>query len=1005
MRNCAFFIFFCTFFASIPLLAQTPKRPLTHADYDRWQNVRFEKHANNGQWLCYQIDPQEGDGILELIRISGKAPNPATDKTAGQLEAKTSGPNESPDQRIASSLQNQPAKADQPSTRRYTFARGYLAQFTPDSRFLVMRLKAPYRLTREAKKKKVKADLLPKDSLLVFNLETGNRIGFAHIKSYILPKDGGSWVAILQEHQEVKGLKKDSSATKPASRNRASASTKKPKGDDLILLNLETGATQSFPYVTYVTVSANGNTFFYTKDAVNDTLKKAGVFLFDTQKQNEMLVDTSSQRRVYKGLAIDKTGTQLAWMATADSAEAEVRSYALFYKRLVPAGLPKSRNRKTVPVFAGLSGQMVVLADTLTPAYPKGWNVNEYRTPTFSEDGKRLYFATSILPPKPIKDSTQLDEERVKVDIWGWNDPIIQPMQLRQLRQEKERGFLAVCELTTGRVTQLGNREIPNVQVDTRFDHPYWVGTSNLPYQINSMWDPGQSDVYLINAQTGQNKLIANDARVSYAQLSPGGKYAWWYDERDSLWRAWSIAESKRIDLTRGMAVRFFDEEHDTPDLPGSYGAAGWTPDDRYVLIYDRFDLWRIDPTGREKAVNLTAGFGRKNRIRLRRANLNPEEKVVPLTGELWLTGFWEKDKSTGILRKSMSEPAAEPVVLTQGNYRFSTLSKAKNAPTLTFHKGNFREPINLYLTDTTFATPRQLTRINPQQDSIRWGSVELVNWIGNNGVRLEGLLYKPEDFDPTKKYPMLVYYYERNAETLNDYKAPAPSRSTINMSYCVSNGYLVFVPDIVYTTGMPGQNAYDCIVPGVLNLIEKGFVDHDRIGLQGQSWGGYQTAFLVTKTNLFKAAMAGAPVANMTSAYGGIRWGTGMSRMFQYEKTQSRIGGTLWDKPMNYIESSPLFYANRIQTPLLLMANDQDGAVPWYQSIEFYSALRRLRKPAWLLVYNGEDHNLTQRHNSKDLSIRMYQFFDYYLKDTPEPAWMKEGRSAVEKELGIMKY
>lgn len=993
MRQRALLFICIHVFFPLFLNAQPPKRPLTHADYDRWQSVRFEKHSNNGQWLCYQIDPQEGDGKLELIAVSSPATSPAT----VPLEASAGA--------TVPVRASSPRSASDPSGRRVVFPRGYLAQFTPDSRFLVMRLKAPFRQTREARRKKVKADQLPKDSLLVFNLETGNRIGFANVKSYVLPKERGSWAAILQEHQDVKGVKKDSSTVKTANRNRASLSGKKIKGDDLILLNLETGATQSFPYVTYVTVSENGNTFFYTKEAVNDTLKKAGVFVFDTGKQNETLIDTSSKHKVYKGLAVDKTGSQLAWMATADSADADVRAYSLYYKRLVPAPVAKSRKRNSPPVFAGLGGQTVVLADTLTKAYPKGWNVNEYRTPNFSEDGKRLYFATSILPPRPIKDSTQLDEERVKVDIWSWNDPTIQPMQLRQLKQEKERGFLAVCALTTGGITQLGNRDMPNVQVDPKFDHPFWVGTSNLPYQIASMWDPGQSDIYLINSKTGEKKQIANDARVSYTQLSPGGKYAWWYDERDSLWRAWSIADSKRIDLTRGIPARFFNEEHDTPNLAGSYGAAGWTPGDRYVLIYDRFDLWRIDPTGQEKPLNLTAGYGRKNRIRLRRANLNPEEKFVELTGDLWLTGFWESDKSTGILRKPLANPAADPVVLTQGNYRFASLSKAKNAPTLTFHKGNFREPINLYLTDTTFAKPQALTRINPQQDSIRWGSVELVNWMGNNGVRLEGLLYKPDDFDPKKKYPMLVYYYERNAETLNDYKAPAPSRSTINMAYCVSNGYLVFVPDIVYTTGMPGQNAYDCIVPGVLSLIEKGFVDRDRIGLQGQSWGGYQTAYLVTRTNLFKAAMAGAPVANMTSAYGGIRWGTGMSRMFQYEKTQSRIGGTLWDKPMNYIESSPLFYANRIQTPLLLMANDQDGAVPWYQSIEFYSALRRLSKPAWLLVYNGEDHNLTQRHNSKDLSVRMYQFFDHYLKDAPLPTWMKEGRSAVEKELGIMKY
>src|SRR5690606_41680366 len=103
------------------------------------------------------------------------------------------------------------------------------------------------------------------------------------------------------------------------------------------------------------------------------------------------------------------------------------------------------------------------------------------------------------------------------------------------------------------------------------------------------------------------------------------------------------------------------------------------------------------------------------------------------------------------------------------------------------------------------------------------------------------------------------------------------------------------------------------------------------------------QIAHMITRTNLFAAAIAGAPVANMVSAYGGIRWSTGMSRMFQYEQTQSRIGGSLWRRPLQFIENSPIFWADKVQTPLLMMHNDQDGAVPWYQGIEYYMALRRL--------------------------------------------------------------
>jgi len=245
----------------------------------------------------------------------------------------------------------------------------------------------------------------------------------------------------------------------------------------------------------------------------------------------------------------------------------------------------------------------------------------------------------------------------------------------------------------------------------------------------------------------------------------------------------------------------------------------------------------------------------------------------------------------------------------------------------------------------------------------------------------------------------MIVYFYERTSNRLYNHSVPSPSRSTINPSYCTSNGYIVFMPDITYDTGYPGRSAYNSIVSGAQAMTERyPFIDRERMALQGQSWGGYQIAYLVTRTDMFRAAMAGAPVSNMTSAYGGIRWGSGMVRQFQYEQTQSRIGGTLWEKPMHYIENSPVFHVPDINTPLLIMHNDDDGAVPWYQGIELITAMRRLQKPAWMLVYNGEAHNLVEWPARMDLSVRMYQFFDYYLKDAPAPRWMKEGIPYIDK-------
>jgi dipeptidyl aminopeptidase/acylaminoacyl peptidase len=976
---------------STSLFAQSQKRPLNASDYDRWQAVRSEKISDDGHWVAYQVDPQEGDGRLEVV-----SSNPAGTPT------------------------------------RYVFPRGYMAQFTPDSKFLVMRLKVPLADTRKAKLKKKKPDEMPKDSLLALNLATGKTTKLPNVKSFSFGKEAGSWLAVLQTSQDEKEKvaaktpaqsKSDTLTPTPVASTTTVSTrkgpTKKIKGDNMTLLNLADGTRRTFRYVSNMVMSDNGKAVFYSKESANDSLKAGanavpGVFLFNTDNGQVTLVDTSSTRKIYKGLAVDKAGQKLAWMASADSAGADVKVFSLYYKNRLPAAPAKGKRAKaTAP-----ESPFTIIADTTTAALPKGWSVNEFREPKFADDDSRLYFSTSPIPPKPTKDTLTPDDEKVKMDIWTWTDSRLQPMQQRRLKEEKERGFLAVYDLKSGKIILLANREIPTVAFDPEITTRYVLGLSDLPYQMQSSWDPGHTDLYLIDTQTGDKKRIAHDVMASQPKLSPGGQYAYWFDEADSLWRAWDVAAGKHIDLTRGLPSKFFDEEHDTPSLPGSYGSAGWTTGDRYVWIYDRYDIWQIDPTGKEKPVNLTAGWGRKNNVRLRRAELDDDntrgrlsiEKAIDPKAELFLTGIWESDKSTGILKSTNGLSALAPTVLKQSNHRYFGLSKAKNAPTMTFYRGNFQEPINLFLarsggTDTTLANPKQLTRVNLQQDSIRWGSVELVKWTGTNGTKLEGLLYKPEGFDPTKKYPMLTYFYERNAETLNDYKAPSPSRSTINIPFCVSNGYLVFVPDIVYTVGQPGPDAYDCIVPGVLSLLDRGFVDRNRLGIQGQSWGGYQTAFIITRTNLFRAAEAGAPVANMTSAYGGIRGETGMVRQFQYEKTQSRIGGTLWEKPMNYIENSPLFYADRVETPLLIMSNDADGAVPHQQGIELFTGLRRLNKPVWMVVYNGEAHNLMGRHNAKDLSIRMYQFFDYYLKDAPEPVWMKDGRSAVEKDRGEMKY
>jgi dipeptidyl aminopeptidase/acylaminoacyl peptidase len=333
------------------------------------------------------------------------------------------------------------------------------------------------------------------------------------------------------------------------------------------------------------------------------------------------------------------------------------------------------------------------------------------------------------------------------------------------------------------------------------------------------------------------------------------------------------------------------------------------------------------------------------------------------------------------------------------GNYTYGIRAYGyKDIDVCLWTRENFNEEPNLWISNKFFENPQKVTTFNPNMNNLKWGSVELIEWTDFNGKKSTGLLYKPENYDSNRKYPTIVYFYEKSTDDMFRFHKPQPSWSIIIPSVCTSNDYVVFIPDIDYEIGYPGKSCYNKIVSGAQALIERGIADPDRIGLQGQSWGGYQIAYLVTRTNMFRCASPGAPVSSMVSAYTGIRTTTGMVRMFMYEHGQSRIGASLWEAPMRYVENSPIFFAPRVETPLLIRHDDADEAVPYQQGVDLFMALKRCGKKVWLLNYNKEPHNLRSRAARMDWDLRMMQFFDYYLKDAKMPRWMKEGISVKEK-------
>lgn len=849
--------------------------------------------------------------------------------------------------------------------------RGYSLKISPNGEYGYCLIKPLFLQTRQAKIAEKSKDDMPKDSLACINLVTKHINKISQVVSYKTGKDAipyFAYVTVIPQKKDEKGKKKADL-----------------KGNMLVIVNSLNNKQDTIRFPEFYNFNKMGDKFYVTvKPSKKDSITKSAVLLYDLK--SFMRQTLSEGKSFYSEPTFDDKGIQVAFLASTDTVKTGNKHCSLFlYKKgITQEIIPSNYNRNL----------------------PKGWSLNENSNPCFSLTGNRLY--VGVAPWRAPKDTTRVSFETAQLDVWSYNDYLTQPQQKKSIESLLNKTYLSVINLDNPNVivpltTSQFDRIIPmNVG-----DAQYALSCDETKYVLSSSWDSNdQKDVSLVNLKTGERKLIGDKWNGSVS-VSPNGKYLLWYNEDDLQWYSYNIQKGTKVCLTEKCGVKFYNEEWDTPSPAPSYSSPAWFEDDSAILLTDRYDVWKFDPEGKY-AINLSRGEGRKEHYQYRYINLNrddsdrkylPRKDFIRKGEKIYLSVFDEDTKKNGFATLTTLKPQAPTVVV--DTFTYDNLCKAKNASAIAYQKGNFSHSDNLYITRDGWKTETCLSDINPQMRNYRWGTVKLVSWKAFDGTPLKGKLYIPDNIDRNKKYPMMIYFYEKNSQSLYEYYPPAPSRSIINISFYCSRGYLVFVPDIVYKIGHPGESAYNCIVSGAEAICQQfPFADKANMAIQGQSWGGYQTAYLVTRTNIFKAAGAGAPVSNMTSAYGGIRWESGISRAFQYEHEQSRIGKSLWDKDaLNlYIENSPLFYADKVETPLLIMHNDNDGAVPWYQSIEYYNALRRLRKKVWLLEYNNEQHNLTERRNSKDLSIRLQQFFDHYLKGAPMPAWMKTGVPATRK-------
>ena len=936
---------------------QNDKRPLTHNDYNSWKSIMSSAISVDGQWILYLEAPQDGNADLVVKHL----------KSMKEFRHSIGYTGEGTDSERAARPQ-------------FSYDAGHVVFLISPSQEAVKKAKKARKKDKkkEEEMEEEKEEEKLKKKLGIMNLSDGKVTEIEMVKNFALPEEAGGWVAYLNEAPAEKEKKKEDkekeeekSEEKKAEEEDEEKKKKEDYGTPFVLRSLKNGSEITFENVLKYQFTKNGKNLLYV---VSSKEKPETDGIYSIQPGRDSSTPLITGKGKYTKWALDKKETVLAFVTDKDDQEADEPTFHLYGWKV---GDPEAS---------------LWISHKSTSNFPNGMAVSDKSDLSFSEEGNIVMFGIKEIPEKQEEDDDD-EEEKPKFDLWHWNDPYPQPQQKKMSQQVRDNTWESVYHLDTKTFVKLADEDIPDVSL-SRNGKIAWAETI-LPYTKMVSYDGSYYDIYVIDPESGERTLVKKKL-FRGASLSPNGKFLYWFQDKN--WHVYDISAKTTKNITEGLEVRFDREDWDTPSPAYGYGVAGWTDNDASILVYDRYDIWEINPDG-SKSRRITEQFGRDMDLSFRYVRLDPEERTIDPKKTLLLRATNEETRAEGFFHdKVEGTDSPKNLILADKSFGFRHPIKAKEADLLLFTRESFDEFPDLWMSDLDFKQPKKMTDMGKQTSSFIWGKAELRDFYSADGMPIKGILIKPENFDPKKKYPLMVYIYETLHTSYHRFRNPSPGTS-VNPSYYVSNDYILWMPDIEYGTGYPGRDAMKCVLPGIQMLIKEGYVDPKAIGIQGHSWGGYQIAYMVTQTDIFAAAEAGAPVSNMTSAYGGIRWASGMVRQFQYEHTQSRQGDSLWNVPFRYIENSPIFWADKVKTPLLMIHNDEDGAVPWYQGIEYIMALRRLEKEAYMFNYNGEAHGLRKRVNQEHWTRCMQEFFDHHLKGAQAPDWMTKGIKAWEKE------
>jgi dipeptidyl aminopeptidase/acylaminoacyl peptidase len=832
--------------------------------------------------------------------------------------------------------------------------------FAGNGRFVVFTHTAPTAAIDAATRAHKPPDQMPHGGAGILDLRSAQpAVVTEQIEKIVVPQDGGSVIA----------LRAYASPTPKAS-NSPNPLKVKDAGGTLTIEDLVGATRVEALHATAVVASAGDRFIAYATqslDGAND-----GVHVYDVKRG--VTLDVASGEGRYRNLAIAKDGSLLAFLSDNASYASDAPHDALYVVDLRSAQPVAVR-----AVDAGASG------------LPAGSAPSSNGTVAISDDGKRVFFGTAAAPtPRPSS-----IPERMPVDLWSWNDDSLQSQQMHDAAQERKRTYTAVYDVETKGFAQLGSPQ--HRAVEWNQNPRVALAENDLPYLRAESWI-GETYADLCAAALSGAPCTPLATHAHSPSLSPGGNFAVYWDQPSRHWISVDTASGKRVVLAAHAPVRFDLENDDRPETPQAYGMGGWLAGDRGVFIYDRYDVWLADPqTG--KAVDFTHGAGRATHTVYspvqtdRRAySFDPAKPVLLslIDERSYASGYARVSAAGGmpvtlLKRDAIVFGEREPLNLSLHDVTFAPVA-ARRSPQYAYTIETFRDD-NLWTSDDSFAHPVEVSDANPRQSQYRWGSERIISYRLKDGTPMRAVMLVPDGLARNRRAPMLVYFYEMWTPMYHSYYRPGPGTEP-NLSRYVSNGYVMLLPDVRYRTGHPGASALNCIMPAVDAAVATGYVDPNRIGISGHSWAAYQINYMITKTRRFRAAEAGAAVDDMFSAYGGIRLESGIVREFQYERTQSRIGATPWDRPDLYVENSGLFGIKNVTTPYLSVHNDQDGAVPQFQGIEFVTAMRRLGKMAYMFSYDGELHGLHWREQQKNWTVRLDQWFDYWLKGAPRPAW-----------------